>query len=186
MWSISLTSRLNVGCAIGDRTIHIDSRCRDETGDRDRFYYTKECHHLVPVGFRCQSRISDAEKNERYSKRGDPRYVLEDHDDAFALSCAHNACFHGNDAFIRGILTTWRLDLRLLRVSWEANREATRLFYSTNTFSFKDVPAIYVWLSKIPADVKKFVRSVHLEMSLGMLSCADSRVDRDTFLPNIC
>ena len=175
-----------IGCAIGVRTIHIDSRSRNGSRDRDWLAYTKEYHNLVPFGFRCQSRISDANKKERYNKRGDPRYVLEDHDDAFALSCAHNACFYGNDTFIRGNLATWRLDMRLLLVSWEVNREAKRLFYSTNTFSFKDYLAIYAWLSAIPADMRTIVRSVHLEMPLGMLDCANRCVDRGSFLLNIC
>ena len=66
-----ISDEFNVGCAIGDHMIHIDSRCRDETKDRDQIFFAKEYPNLVPVGFRCQSRISDAEKKERCSKRGD-------------------------------------------------------------------------------------------------------------------
>ena len=183
---IAITNEINAGYAIGDRTIHIDCKAGDRMKNPNWYLFSEEDDKVTPVGFRCQSSISNAKKKERYSERGDPRCVLEEHDDAFELSCAHNACFYGNDTFIYGNLATWRLDLRLLRVSWEANQEATKLFYKTNMFSFKDVPAVYAWLSAIPADMKQFVRSVHLEISLGMLGCANSGVDRDPFLLNIC
>ena len=58
------------------------------------------------------------------------------------------------------------LDLRLLRVSREFRLEATKLLYSTNTWSFNSTEILEDWLNQIPKDALPYVRRLRLEINI--------------------
>ena len=56
--------------------------------------------------------------------------------------------------------------MRLLTISSETHREASKLFYATNTFSFRDTVTPEQFLAKVPADLLSSIKTVHLELHL--------------------
>ena len=58
------------------------------------------------------------------------------------------------------------LDLRPLATSFEIKKEATKLLYSTNTFSFDELNILKRWLSTVPTHLLTHVQHLNIEMPL--------------------
>ena len=115
----------------------------------------------------CQSKVSELDLYASTLKKLDAVNEAEDHD----LPCKHimdtrfdphRFCQPGG-SFSRD----WKplqLNSGLLTVSAETKMEATKLLYSTNTFSFDSLKTMRKWLASIPPDLRVLVQSIRLEI----------------------
>ena len=148
------------GWVIGNRTVHISlgGNCFRRKNNDKTDTYRRE----VLVGFICKNEVSDAARYRYHAESSDPdpREGYCDCHDRFYYDRIQDRIF----GRATGIELTNLLDLRLLRASREANREATELFYSMNAFYFRRPAVVYAWLANVPANMRPFIRCFHLEM----------------------
>ena len=150
------------GCIIGNRTIHLEHK---ENLYGTRSSYSEEQRAMTkPMGFKCQVRISEADDYADHTSSRRVQYGTE------AFFIPYNCYLHTHGKCLKYQRCTidkvdW-VDLRLLRVSHETHREATRLLYATNTFSFEQLWKVEYRLDATPTSSKLFISSLHLDIPL--------------------
>ena len=67
----------------------------------------------------------------------------------------------------RRLLPRVTLDLRLLATSSQIRKDATRVIYTTNTFSFQAHNILKRWLQMVPPHLLTYVQHLNIEMPMG-------------------
>ena len=137
---------------MGHRQIHI----------HDIFEPQVEREKLLLSHFLCHQKLSETEIFERFIKPVSFKNRIDFHlrpcEEPQEIGYPHRDCddirYH----------KTEMLDLRFLTTSSEIAREATKLIYLTNTFSFYNVPILGKWMQIVPSHLLAYVQHLNMEM----------------------
>ena len=155
---------VTLGYVVSDRLIHIQTRVYSRSSKSGQRYYDHRICHAI-----CRCELSETDIYNLYAAPVVSQNKMDPHMRPWIeyWEDLHSICRTGDG------YSGQTLDLRLLRISREAGKEATRLFYSTNTFSFENdgrchewAPTLERWVAAIPHNLLFFVRHLHFKMSL--------------------
>lgn len=163
---------------VGKRTIHVRSKQVTE-GPKT---YIQIFHHTCRCPY-SETEIYNACSKSIASPDSDTQGKLAIYPHKLCSHCPEN-CTHRDNGF-PALEPLKAVDLSLLATSSEANDEAKKLFYSTNTFSFQWERDLRSWLLTVPADMKPWVRSLHLKTSVFAGELTQTIAQLPAELPNL-
>ena len=149
---------------MGNHLIHI---CKSDTGN----FYKSRASKSPLSHCLCRQELSEIEIFQLFirpvSFKNRIDYHLRPSEDRLEVNAPHRACYH------RTRRETKMLDLCLLHTSPEIGKQASKLMYQTNTFSFETLEILKTWLQMVPSHLLAYVQHLNIEMPIDRATADD-------------